>query len=241
MSYAARLFVCAALSAAAHALLARGAARLPELVRPARPEVVQVRLVPPPAPPPGPEPAPPVVAEAPAPRTHVAPVRPATSRALKLATPTERPQPVPATATPVFGVAMESTSQAGDGPSVPVGNTLEDPAATPHAARASSGALAPVSPDEVTRMPMPDGRCSGGYTEAARRAGLEGTVVLDLVVAPDGSTHDITVVQGLGGGLTEAAIAAVSACRFRAGERAGTPVAVRVRGFKIHFFLSGGD
>ena len=85
-------------------------------------------------------------------------------------------------------------------------------------------------------MPLPIGRCSGEYTEAARRAGVEGTVVLDLVIAEDGSVRELAVVQRVGHGLTEAAVAAVRRCRFSPGERDGKPVPVRVRGFKIRFF-----
>ena len=86
-------------------------------------------------------------------------------------------------------------------------------------------------------MPLPRGRCSGAYTEQAREAGVEGTVVLDLVVGADGRARNIAIVSGLGHGLDQAAVAALRACRFTPGERAGAPVAVRVREFKIRFFL----
>jgi TonB family protein len=86
-------------------------------------------------------------------------------------------------------------------------------------------------------MPLPRGRCSGTYTEAAREAGIEGAVVLDLVVDEHGRARDITVVEGLPHGLTEAAIAALRACQFDPGERSGAAVPVRVRGFKIRFLL----
>jgi protein TonB len=243
VSYGARLLVCAGLSALAHALLARGAARLPELAPPPPRAIVKVRVVaPPPPPPPPPEPEPPRVAEAPAPVPRPRPARVAsTPPSAKPAPPTERPAPAPAPAAPAFGVSMESTSQAGTGPSVPIGDTVQlaPPAAPAPAARRD--ALSPVPAYEVTRMPVPRGRCSGRYTDAARQAGIEGTVVLDLVVGADGRTSDITVASGLDHGLTEAAIAAVEACRFTPGERAGVPVPVRVRGFKIHFLLNGDD
>jgi TonB family protein len=75
---------------------------------------------------------------------------------------------------------------------------------------------------------------------AARQAALEGTVVLDLVVGKDGMVRSIDVVHGLDHGLTEAAITAAKLCRFTPGERDGIPVPVRIRGFKIRFFLQGG-
>ena len=86
-------------------------------------------------------------------------------------------------------------------------------------------------------MPLPQGRCSGAYTALARAAGIEGVVVLDLIVDERGHPRDIEVVNGLSHGLTEAAIAAVRACTFSPGERAGHAVPVRVRGFKIRFRL----
>ncbi len=132
---------------------------------------------------------------------------------------------------------------AGSGPSVPVGNTLQG---RPDQRPADSGPAAarlpaPVPAYEVTKMPIPEGVCAGKSTEAARQAGLEGTVVLDLTVAADGTTHDIAVVSGLGSGLTEAAMAALRSCRFAPGERAGAPVPVRVRSFKVRFFLNRED
>ena len=89
-------------------------------------------------------------------------------------------------------------------------------------------------------MPLPKGRCTGEYTEEARQAAIEGTVVLDLVVGEDGVVRDIVVVHGLDHGLTGAAVAAAKRCRFTPGERNGQPVPVRVRGFKITFYLQGG-
>jgi protein TonB len=117
--------------------------------------------------------------------------------------------------------------------------------AAPPAAHAGSppaaGPAAPVAAYEVTTMPLPQGRCVGQYTEEAKRAAIEGTVVLDLVVAEDGRVREVRVVNGLSHGLTEAAVAAARACRFSPGEKDGTPVPVRVRGFKIRFVLQSNE
>ena len=50
-----------------------------------------------------------------------------------------------------------------------------------------------------------------------------------------GACHarDIRRVSGLAHGLSEAAIAAAVACQFSPGEKDGTHVAARIRGFKI--------
>jgi protein TonB len=90
---------------------------------------------------------------------------------------------------------------------------------------------------EATKMPLPQGRCYGKYTDDARAAGVEGTVVLDIVVGEDGHVRDVQVAQGLGHGLDQAAIAALHACQFSPGEKDGKPVAVKIRGFKIRFVM----
>ncbi len=246
MIYAGRLLVCAALSAGAHAVLA-GVDPAPRAPTP-RAASVEVRIVEPPPPPPEPEPPPPEpeppppeVQEAPPPKPRPRPVRAAASseRPPSERPPTERPVDAPSdSAAPVFGVSMESTSQAG-ATSAPVGNTLQTAPGKAPAAEAKP--LGPVAAHEVTKMPMPRGSCSGNYTEAARAAGIEGTVVLDLVVAADGSTTDVKIASGLSHGLDEAAVAALRRCRFTPGERDGAPVAVRVRGFKVHFYLQGSE
>jgi TonB family protein len=131
---------------------------------------------------------------------------------------------------------MESTSTAGTGPAVPVGNTG---APTPNAAPGTpvKPVAAPVAAYEVTKMPLPQGRCSGKYTDEARAAATEGTVILDLVVDEGGHAREIKVVSGLEHGLTDAAITALKECRFTPGEKDGKPVPVRVRGFKIRFVM----
>ena len=66
------------------------------------------------------------------------------------------------------------------------------------------------------------------YTEEARRAGLEGEVLLEVVVGPDGGVSDVRVLRRLGAGLDERAVDAVRQWRFSPARRFGTPVAVVV-------------
>ena len=66
------------------------------------------------------------------------------------------------------------------------------------------------------------------YTEQARRAGLEGEVLLEVVVGPDGGVSDVRVLRRLGAGLDERAVEAVRQWRFSPARRFGTPVAVVV-------------
>jgi protein TonB len=66
------------------------------------------------------------------------------------------------------------------------------------------------------------------YTEEARRRGIEGDVVLEIVVRADGSVGQVTVMQRLGAGLDQRAIEAVRQWRFSPARRFGTPVDVLV-------------
>jgi len=66
------------------------------------------------------------------------------------------------------------------------------------------------------------------YTEEARRRGLTGDVLLEIVVRRDGSVGDVSVMRGLGAGLEERAIEAVRQWRFAPARRRGTPVDVIV-------------
>ena len=84
--------------------------------------------------------------------------------------------------------------------------------------RPGSGITAP----SIVREVKPE------YTDDARRAGIEGDVVLEIVVRSDGTVGDVKVLQGLGGGLDRRAIDAVRGWRFNPAKRYGTPVDVMV-------------
>ncbi len=252
--YLRRLAFTGVASVLVHLVVSRLLAELPERPPAERARTLYVSITSPPPPPPPPEPPPDPPAElaptppppdaVPRPRT-APPKQPPRHQALVAsdlppsdAPPTERPALVTGPAgLPVFGLSLESTSSAGTGPSMPVGNTLLAGGKGPPGAPA----LPPAPAYEVTKMPLPVGRCTGRYTEAARSAAIEGTVVLDLIVGEDGRAREIVVTQSLGHGLDEAAIAAVQGCRFSPGERGRVPVPVRVRGFKIRFFLQGAE
>lgn len=66
------------------------------------------------------------------------------------------------------------------------------------------------------------------YTDEARRRGITGDVVLEIVVKRDGSVGDVTVLQGRGAGLDQRAVAAVRQWRFSPARRRGEPVDVIV-------------
>jgi TonB family protein len=66
------------------------------------------------------------------------------------------------------------------------------------------------------------------YSDAARRANLEGEVDLEIVIRRDGSVGDVRVLKGLGMGLNEQAIQAVRQWRFSPARLKGTAVDVIV-------------
>ena len=66
------------------------------------------------------------------------------------------------------------------------------------------------------------------YTDDARRRGITGDVVLEIVVRRDGAVGDVTVLQGLGAGLDQRAVNAVRQWRFSPARRRGEAVDVIV-------------
>ena len=66
------------------------------------------------------------------------------------------------------------------------------------------------------------------FSEEARRAKYQGTVVLWVVVGSDGRPHDVRVQRSLGMGLDEKALEAIRLWRFEPGRKDGVAVAVEV-------------
>ncbi len=66
------------------------------------------------------------------------------------------------------------------------------------------------------------------YPDLAKKAGIEGRVLVEFVVDETGSVMDPTVVSGIGGGCDEEAIRAVQAARFTPGTKDGRPVPVKM-------------
>lgn len=66
------------------------------------------------------------------------------------------------------------------------------------------------------------------YSEEARKAKYQGTVVLYVEVDPSGRPADIRVVRSLGLGLDEKAVEAVKQWRFKPGYEGGTPVTLGI-------------
>ena len=83
---------------------------------------------------------------------------------------------------------------------------------------------------EVTAKPLP------GYTREARRASVQGIVVLKALLSGDGKLDRVRVVRRPPYGLTENAIRAACEIKFKPAMKAGQPVAQWVNlqyGFRL--------
>ena len=87
-----------------------------------------------------------------------------------------------------------------------------------------------VSAPRALYAPDPD------YSEEARKAKHQGTVVLWVIVGPDGRPHEIRVQRALGMGLDEKAVAAVRTWKFDPARMKGVPVAVQIN-VEVNFRL----
>jgi len=87
-----------------------------------------------------------------------------------------------------------------------------------------------VSAPRILYQPDPE------YSEEARKAKYQGTVVLWVVVGADGRTKDIRVQRSLGLGLDEKAIEAVKTWKFEPARKDGQPVAVQIN-VEVNFRL----
>lgn len=74
------------------------------------------------------------------------------------------------------------------------------------------------------------------YSEEARKAKYQGTVVLAIVIGTDGKPRDVRVQRSLGLGLDEKAMEAVRTWRFEPARKNGQPVPVAVN-IEVNFNL----
>jgi TonB family protein len=95
---------------------------------------------------------------------------------------------------------------------------------------AAAVCIAQSGPPRLQRKVEPE------YSEEARQARLEGEVLLKVMVGTDGKASDLQVIRGLGLGLDENAVAAVSAWQFDPAMRHGEPVSARAQ-IEVNFRL----
>jgi len=222
-----------------------GRAPLPRPGPASRPLEVAVVEKPAPPPPAPPEPVPMKVARAAKRPAQDLPPPPARTQPLLPSAappPPSREAPPPAQEPVVLpGITLESTSQGGSF-AVSAGNTLydqpprtaKDPAeAKPYKAERY------VAASQVNELPSVEGRPESlrpFYPEAARQRGVEGDVVLRLLIDADGSLAKVDVIGAPGAGLGAAGARAIRQFRFRPGKVGGQPVATTIT-YVLHFVL----
>jgi protein TonB len=183
-----------------------------------RPEPVARQETPPPALP-EPKPDPPLPAAQPEPPPVTAPVvsvpSDAADRAGVLAdTASQRPNNGPGSG---GGTGTGQGTGSGEGNGAGIGDgSIAGYGGGPY--RPGSGITPPGLLKEVKPV----------YSEEGRRRGVEGDVLLEVVVRADGTVGSVRVVRGLGAGLDQRAAEAVRQWRFSPARRFGTPVDVLV-------------
>src|SRR5947209_5869566 len=76
------------------------------------------------------------------------------------------------------------------------------------------------------KAPIATNRVKPDYTDAARKAHINGVVVVEAIVNKQGEVEQVKVLKGLPMGLSEQAVEAVKKWRFRPGTLNGDPVEV---------------
>ena len=74
------------------------------------------------------------------------------------------------------------------------------------------------------------------YSEEARKAKFQGTVLLFVIVDEKGNPRDIKIIRPLGLGLDQKAVEAVEKWKFSPGKKDGKPVAVQAQ-IEVNFRL----
>jgi protein TonB len=184
--------------------------------------------------PPRPADPPPRTADPPPPaaRAKAAPPKRAPDLPKPAAADAPAPAPAGADALPDFGVSLSGT--AGAGLAIPAGGA---PAASTAAsapkvktlARSARPALKDDGCDEPPAKPKLVSRPTPSYTEAARAAGVSGKVRVEITVDEHGRVASVRLVEGLGHGLDESALAAARGMTFEPAIRCGKPSASTFR------------
>jgi protein TonB len=131
---------------------------------------------------------------------------------------------------PDFGLSLGGGT-GGGGLAVPVAAAHAGPAAAEavHVTKKLLGAPAPARTDACADEDHPPTKpkvvsiSQPAYTEDARAASIAGKVRVELTVDTTGHVSSARVLEGLGHGLDEAALAAARAATFEPGTRCGKP------------------
>lgn len=84
-------------------------------------------------------------------------------------------------------------------------------------------------PGNGVSLPVVVKQVRATYPATAKDAHITGVVLLESVVAPDGTVRSIKVLKSVDKTLDRAAVAAMKQWQFKPGVKDGKPVAVRIR------------
>jgi protein TonB len=188
---------------------------------------VEMEFYQPPPPPPEKEPEPPKAPEKVRPPEVKVAIPKPPPKEVAPPPPNDTPPPeAPSKPVPiVVGISMTSTTAAG-GFAVPAGNTsygVADKVVDPSQVKAYT-APKYVPPGGADTEPSVLGEVKIAYPEAAKKADIEGTVRLKLLIDAEGAVKEVVIVSGPGYGLNEAAREAIKRFRFKPATKGGEPV-----------------
>jgi protein TonB len=146
---------------------------------------------------------------------------------------TVKPTPPPPETKKVFGITrktLTTVSMEPSGAEVKTGNTVAKEVDNLKLDPNDADSL-PIPADEflVTSMPVLLSEVRIAYPEVAKKAGIEGPVVMDLLIDEQGKVRQVALIKGPGFGLNEAGLEAIKNFQFRPAKIKDQSVAVKIR------------
>jgi TonB family protein len=137
----------------------------------------------------------------------------------------------------VYGLSRKSMTSTSNATAVKKGNTV---AKTPDNLKLKKDDedSIPIPTDEfmITAMPKVVEEIRPNYPESAKKAGLQGRVIFDIIIDNKGIVRKADLVQGLNDELNQAAYEAMMKFRFRPAKMDKQTVAVKIK-YAINFVL----
>jgi TonB family protein len=146
----------------------------------------------------------------------------------------DRPKPKPEPKQrQVFGAnrkSIQADASASDAVEVKAGNTVAKEMDDLKLNDKDADAI-PIPADDylVTSMPVMISAVRIPYPPKAKKAGIEGPVVMDMIIDDQGKVRQVTLVRGPGYDLNDAAIEAMKQVQFRPGKIGEKSVPVKFR------------
>lgn len=139
----------------------------------------------------------------------------------KLSSPSQPPAkigpPVSASSSENVDAKISSSNGAQEGPSSPTSTSGSE----------LGGGTASYS--EITRFPKVKKEIKAQYPEEAKKSGIDGPVVLEIIIDKLGQVREVQLISGPGHGLNESAIEALKKFEFQPAFKGEESVAVKIR------------